>query len=106
MGKSFTFRCIAYQDSNGTFTGVCLDLNIVEEEHGTLEETIFSINEAIESHFQVAKKLNFPDNLMSRPAPKEYWDKLKEITEKEDPIEKRSRSFQFYTREVPTLNYA
>lgn len=74
------FRCIAYKEKDGSFSGVCLDLDIVEEDHVTLEEAILSLNDAIASHIQAASKLGFPDELTSRPAPKEYWDKLRQIT--------------------------
>ena len=36
----FSFRNIAYQEKDGFFTGVNLDLDIVEEGHATLEEAI------------------------------------------------------------------
>ena len=74
------FRCIAYKEKDDSFSGVCLDLDIVEEDHATLEEAILSLNDAISSHVQAASKLGFPDELTFRPAPKEYWDKLRQIT--------------------------
>lgn len=74
------FRCIAYKEKDDSFSGVCLDLDIIEEEHATLEEVILSLNDAISSHMQAASKLGFPDELTFRPAPKEYWDKLRQIT--------------------------
>lgn len=94
--RNFSFRCIAYKEKDGTFTGVCLDLDIVEEGHATLEEAILSINDAISSHIQAAAKLGFPRELVSRPAPKSYWEKLDNV------IHKRSSKptfepFQFFT---------
>jgi len=96
--KTYSFRSIAYQEEDQTFTGVCLDLDIVEEGHATLEEAQLSINDAIESHFRAAEKLGFPKELINRPAPSEYWDKLKEMIA---PISQKhkevlSNPFKFY----------
>lgn len=101
----FSFRNIAYREKNGSFTGVCLDLDIVEKGHGTLEEAILSINDAILSHFKAAKKLGFPKELINRPAPKEYWNKLKEITQEKTPT-KNFPQFQFFTTEPSGFAYA
>lgn len=78
--KKFALRNIAYQEKDGSFTGVCLDLDLVEEGHVTLEEAILSINDAIFSHMRTAEDAGFPKELTRRPAPKEYWDKLSEVT--------------------------
>ncbi len=103
---NFSFRCIAYQEKDDSFTGVCLDLDIVEEGHTSLEEAILSINDAILSHIQAAAKLAFPKELIARSAPKEYWNKLKEITRKRTP-KKDLEPFQFFTTKTPSgLIYA
>lgn len=104
--KNISLRCITYQEKDGSFTGVCLDLDIVEEGHISLEEAVLSINDAILSHFQAAAKHNFPKELVTRLAPKEYWNKLKEITQK-NPSDKKFEQFQFFTRQfTPGLIYA
>ncbi len=103
--NNFSFRNIAYQENNGSFTGVCLDLDIVEEGHSTLQEAILSIEDAVFSHFQAAKKLKFPKELTNRPAPKEYWDKLKELTQVKVP-KKDFSPFQFFTTTNLLLSYA
>jgi len=108
MGKqNFSFRCIAYKDKDGAFTGVCLDLDIVEEGHISLQEAILSINDAILSHMQAAKKLGFPKELMFRPAPKEYWNRLNEIIRPKPP-KTTFEPFQFFTAEpyISTSYYA
>ena len=94
--KDFTFRNIAYQEKDSSFTGVCLDLDIVEEGHSTLEEAILSINDAIVSHLQVAAKLDFPKELINRSAPKEYWNKLNQITQQHFHT-RGLEPFQFFT---------
>lgn len=100
------FRCIAYKEKGDSFTGVCLDLDIVEEGHSSLEEAILSINDAILSHLQAAAKLDFPKELIDRSAPKEYWNKLKQITQ-EHTSKKDLEPFQFFTTQPPSsLMYA
>lgn len=104
--KDLSFRCIAYQEKDGSFTGVCLDLDIVEEGHVSLEEAILSINDAVFSHLQAAAKRDFPKELINRLAPREYWNRLKEIT-KESTSKKKLEPFQFFTTNPPTgLMYA
>lgn len=105
--QNFSFRCIAYKDKDGTFTGVCLDLDIVEEGHVSIQEAILSINDAIQSHIQAAAKLGFPKELMFRPAPKEYWNRLNEII-RPKPLKTTFDPFRFFTTEpyIPISYYA
>lgn len=104
--QNLYFRCIAYKEKSNSFTGVCLDLDIVEEGHISLEEAILSINDAILSHLQAAAKLDFPKELIDRSAPKEYWNKLKHIT-REHTAKKDLEPFQFFTTQTPSgLMYA
>ncbi len=104
--SSFSFRNIAYQEKDGSFTGVCLDLDIVEEGHATLQEAILSICDAIESHFKAAKKLGLPKELIDRPAPKKYWDKLKELASENTPKPSFSSPFHFFNSQPFGLAYA
>ena len=94
--QNFSFRCIAYQEKDSSFSGICLDLDIVEEGHASLQEAILSIHDAIESHTQAAAKLGYPKELMTRPAPKEYWDKLDALVHAK-PQKLDSLPFQFFT---------
>lgn len=103
--KNLSFRCIAYQEKNGSFTGVCLDLDIVEQGHTTLEEAILSINDAVLSHLQAAAKLDFPKELISRLAPTEYWNRLKEMTQ-ESASKNKLEPFQFFTTQPTGFLYA
>ena|SRR3989338_8556249 len=94
MIHKFQFRCIAYQEKDGTYTGVCLDLNLVEEGHPSLKSAIASINEAVICHMETAKKFDFPKELLYRPAPKKYWRMLISLTEEKEP--KNLPNFQFF----------
>lgn len=37
------YRCLAYQEADNSFTGVCLDLDLVEEDHETFTRAISSV---------------------------------------------------------------
>lgn len=92
--KNYVFRVFAYKDVDGTFTAVCLDLDIIEERFATLQQAVLSINEAIDSHVKAVAKSGFSKELLNRPAPKEYWDKLKEFTR---PTSFSTAPFQYFT---------
>jgi len=92
--KNYVFRVFAYKDVDGTFTAVCLDLDIIEEGFSTLQQAVLSINEAIDSHLMAVTRRGFPKELLNRPAPKEYWDKLKEFTR---PTSFSTTPFQYFT---------
>lgn len=81
---NFSFRCLAYQEKDGTFTGVCLDLDIVEERHKTIYDAVLSINDAIYSHLAAAAEDGFPPESLWRPAPKEYWRKLEKLIKRKE----------------------
>lgn len=103
--KNFSFRNIAYQESDGTFTGVCLDLDIVEEGHSTFQEVLLSINDAVLSHMQAAEKHGFPKELINRPAPKKYWDRLEKVTKPKARTSSVSVPFHFFTTQPQFSGY-
>ena len=100
--KKFAFRCLAYQETDGSFTGVCLDLDIVEERHAAIEEAMLSINDAILSHLLTAVDLGFPKELINRSAPKKYWDKLKRLAVRQ-PTSQDLLPFRFFPISFPEL---
>ncbi len=57
----------------GKYTAVCLDLDIVEEA-ATKEDVLAQITEAVAGYVENAIKNNLDDEVLNRPAPKEYWD--------------------------------
>ena len=103
---NYSFRNIAYREKDGSFTGVNLDLDIVEEGHVSLQEAILSINDATTSHLEVAGKVGFPKELINRPAPKEYWDILQKITKPEANKKIYPEYFQFFTSPVNPQNFS
>lgn len=96
VDRAFNFRCLAYQEKDSSFTGVCLDLDIVEEGHATLQEALLSINDAIDSHLEAAAEDNFPPESLYRPAPQRYWTKLKELIARRKKRPTTPSQFQFY----------
>ena len=57
-----------------SYVGVCLTFDIVEEGDNPTE-LMSSIIEAAQGHLEVVRKLNLPDDLLNRHAPKGYWDR-------------------------------
>lgn len=96
MKSGYSFRCLAFQEKDGTFTGVCLDLDIVEEKHQTLEEAVLSLNDAIEAHLKAAAEVGYPKELLYRPAPQKYWNKLAELGQKGQKPTLLERPVQFF----------
>lgn len=92
--EKFVFRVFVYKEADETYTAVCLDLDIVEENHQSLQQAVIGINEAIESHLKAAAKLDFPKELLHRPAPKMYWKKLNELI---SPTQPTITPFQYFT---------
>lgn len=107
MVNKFLLRYIAYREKDGSYTGVCLDLDIVEEGHASLQAAILSINDAVSCHMKVAKECGYPKELVFRPAPKEYWDILKIISQPK-PQSLPYSQFQFFTSQsdVSRMAYA
>src|SRR3989338_6791081 len=67
-----TMEFLVYKEGK-TFVGVCLTFDIVEEGDNA-EKLMESIQEAALGHLEAVRGLNFPDALLNRYAPKEYWD--------------------------------
>lgn len=88
------FRCVAYQEDDGSYTSVCLDLDIVEEGHLSIQEAMLSLDDAISSHMISAERLGFPKELTNRPAPIKYWKMLNELTSPKEEVS--LSSFQFF----------
>ena len=61
-------------EEHGRYVAACLTFDIVLEgdDATTLKEQIIA---AARLHLDTVEKLNLPETLLNRPAPKEYWDK-------------------------------
>lgn len=77
------YRILAYKDGRA-YTGVCLDLDIIEEGYSSLEEARLNLQEAVEAYLQSVLESGIsPEELRSllyRAAPPEYWEKAKQFT--------------------------
>ena len=73
------FRFVIYKrPGERIYTGVCLDLDIVEEDKDPVALRK-SLEEAAEGYLEAVAKKNLDDELLNKPAPKEYWDILENL---------------------------
>ena len=73
------FRFVIYKRPNDkVYTGVCLDLDIVEEDKDPIALRK-SLEEAAQGYLEAVSKKNLDDKLLNKPAPKEYWAILKDL---------------------------
>ncbi|EKE14970.1 MAG: hypothetical protein ACD_12C00216G0002 [uncultured bacterium] len=101
--KEFTYRCLVYRETDDSFTGVCLDLDIVEENHQTMEQAILSLHDAVETHLKAAAGLQSPKELMYRPAPRKYWNILQLMTAAQPQKQNIPPEFRLFPMTGPTL---
>ena len=77
--KQGLLRFIIYKrPKDKLFTGVCLDLDIVEEDKDP-EKLRKSLEEAVRGYVEAVDKNDLPKKLINRPAPKKYWKILSDI---------------------------
>lgn len=96
--ETFNFRCLAYQEKDSSFTGVCLDLDIVEEGHRSLASAVWSIGDATKAHMTTVAEHDYPSELLFRPAPKVYWEKVGKFASRDKrPQRLPVKEFQFFT---------
>lgn len=73
------FRFIIYKRAlDKCYTGVCLDLDIVEEDKDSIALRK-SLEEAARGYFEAVIKKNLPDTLLNKPSPKKYWQIIKDL---------------------------
>ncbi|MCX6812455.1 MAG: hypothetical protein NTW79_02440 [Candidatus Berkelbacteria bacterium] len=60
------------------YTGVCLDLDIVEEgsDPVVLKQ---SLEEAAQGYLEIVCKENLSEKLLNKPAPKKYWSVIQDL---------------------------
>ena len=70
--KRGLFRFVIFQEKDGDYCAVCLNLNLIEwgKDLDELEE---SIKEAATSYLSGVIEKNLPDELLNRSAPDKYW---------------------------------
>lgn len=73
------FRFIVYKKvGDKNYTGVCLDLDIIEENKDPIILRK-SLEEAAQGYLEVVCKNKLDDKLLSKSAPKQYWQILKDL---------------------------
>ncbi len=73
------------------FTGVCLELGIIEE-HKNPDVLRHNMREAVEGYVESVVKNNLSEDLLNRPAPKEYWNNFSNYLKKESERVKTKKS--------------
>ena len=73
------FRFIIYKKPQDKyFTGVCLDLDIFEQDKNP-EQLKRNLLEAAQGYLEAVKKKDLTDELLNQPSPKKYWQILKDL---------------------------
>lgn len=79
--KQGQFRFVIYKRAGERkYTGVCLDLDIIEEDKDPVALRK-SLEEAAQGYLEAVCKNNLDDKLLSKPAPRQYWQILKDLEE-------------------------
>jgi hypothetical protein len=75
------------------FIGVCLELCIVEE-NKNLNVLRHNMREAVEGYVEAVIKNGLSEDLLNRPAPKEYWNRFLNYLKQESERIKFKKSIQ------------
>jgi len=78
--KRGKYTLFVYPEKPNYFIGVCLEFDLIQEGR-TAQETMERIKEASFGYLETVIKKNLSDDLLNRPAPKEYWKKFKAYLE-------------------------
>lgn len=77
--KQGQFRFVIYKrPGEKKYTGVCLDLDIIEEGNDSVALRK-SLEEAAQGYLEAVHKDKLNDKLLNKPAPKIYWKILKDL---------------------------
>ena len=73
------FKFLIYKKEHEKFyTGVCLNLDIVEKDEDPVKLRK-SLEEAAQGYLETVYKKNLNDDLLNKKAPKEYWSLLEDL---------------------------
>jgi hypothetical protein len=103
------FRFLIYKKSgNKYYTGVCLDLDIVEENEDPIKLRK-NLEEAAQGYLEAVCKKGLNEELLEQKAPKEYWALLEDLEKylrlMRQPI-KSSHSLDIQDSQIFTKNIA
>lgn len=74
--KQGKFTLFVYQEKSNYYIGVNLHFDLIQEGK-TIQEAIENIERVTWGYLKTVIKKKWSDDLLNRPAPKEYWDKYK-----------------------------
>lgn len=74
--KRGKFTLFVYQEKPNYYIGVNLDFDLIQEGKTALE-TMERIKEVSLGYLETIMKKNLSNELLNRPAPKEYWEKYR-----------------------------
>lgn len=79
--KEGRFTLFVYQEKPNYYIGVNLDFDLIQEGETALE-TMIRIKGASLGYLETVIKNNLSDDLLNKPAPKEYWKKYRVLLRK------------------------
>ena len=85
--KQGKFTLFVYREKPNYYIGVNLDFDLIQEGK-TAPETIEKIKEASLGYLETVIKKNLSDDLLNRPAPKEYWERYRKSLRKRVGVKK------------------
>ncbi len=74
--KQGKFTLFVYPEKPKHFIGVCLEFDLIQEGKN-VQEAMENIKKATWNYLKTIIKKKWPDDLLNRPAPREYWKKYK-----------------------------
>jgi len=92
--KQGKFILFVYQEKPNYYIGVNLNFDLIQEGK-TPEETMQRLKDASLNYLKTIIKKNYPDDLLNKPAPKEYWIKFEKFLKREvKEIKKRTETLK------------
>lgn len=83
--ESGVVEFLVYKEDS-TFIGVCFTFDLIQEGNDP-EKLMEDLHELAKRHLETVRELRWPDELLNRYAPEEYWKKYFEaIKSAEKPI--------------------
>lgn len=91
--KKGFYEFFVFPKKRGHYVGICLTLNIVDEGEDP-QKIMKDIISAAIGHIKIVINKNLSDELLNRPAPKEYWNRYEEFIRQGQETEKGKRLWE------------
>ena len=105
------FTLFVYQEKPNYYIGVNLDFDLIQEGR-TAPEVMEKIKKTSLGYLETIIKKGLSDDLLNRPAPKEYWGKYRMLLRKRAEVKKLipwnqySQDFPYTRQSLKQLSYA